>query len=412
MNKSFLLIGLAANLVSFSAAAQRVIDREVKYEYRRLPLTPLDKSVKNFQVKVLAPYEAENDKAQQEYQRALASVDTDFATAVSQHEKAVAQVKAEYDAKLAEYNKKSMAGKMLSKQMLDETKPVLSLPAPPRKTAPAAPLLRQVVDKNAVAGNLRLPGYTRGSQNAASITVTLYGLEANEPKRDDSGASYLTGASTPNNPTYLTDYRYPVGVKVEVPGQGVVLDETIPATTEYKQYRSTASSLGTPEQRKLLLDPLEAKLRDDNLKLAQQYLESQFGVTAVPRTTLLYTVEPKKLTYDEYPPAQEAALAAYKKLGEEPADARTYFTAALQQWDKALAEAKPTDSKARINGDVAIATYLNAAEAAIWVGEMPRADGYLLKLNTLDLSRRQKKQLADLELLAKDEKKRRTANGS
>lgn len=412
MNKSFLLISLAGSLVSLSATAQRVVDREVKYEYQRLPLTPLDKSVKNFQVKVLAPYEAENEKAQQEYQRALANVDTDFATATSQHEKAIAQVKAEYDAKLAEYNKKSLAGKMLSKQMLDEAKPVLNLPYPPQKATPAAPLLRPVVDKNAVAGNLRLPGYTRGSQNAASITVTLYGMEANEPKRDDSGASYLTGASTPNNPTYLTDYRYPVGVKVEVPGQGVVLDETIPATTEYKQYRSTASSLGTPEQRKLLFDPLEAKLRDDNLKLAQQYLESQFGVTTVPRTTMLYTVEPKKLTYDEYPPALEAAMAAYKKLSGEPTDARTYFATALQQWDKALAEAKPTDSKARINGDVAIATYLNAAEAAIWTGEIPRADGYLLKLNTLDLSRRQKKQLAELELLAKDEKKRRTANGS
>jgi hypothetical protein len=269
-----------------------------------------------------------------------------------------------------------------------------------------------VVDKNAVAGNLRLPGYTRGSQNAASITVTLYGMEAGEPKRDDSGASYLSGASTPNNPTYVTDYRYPVGVKVEVPGQGVVLDETIPATTEYKQLRTPSASLGSPEQRKLTLDPLEAKLRDDNLKLAQQYLESQFGMTVVPRTTVLYTVEPKKLTYDEYPPALEAAMAGYKKLTGETTDARTYFGTALQQWDKALAEAKPADSKARINGDIAVATYLNAAEAAIWAGEIPRADGYMLKLNTLDLSRRQKKQLAELEVLAKDEKTRRTANGS
>jgi hypothetical protein len=135
-------------------------------------------------------------------------------------------------------------------------------------------------------------------------------------------------------------------------------------------------------------------------------------MTVVPRTTVLYTVEPKKLTYDEYPPALEAAMAAYKKLAGETTDARTYFGTALQQWDKALAEAKPADSKARINGDIAVATYLNAAEAAIWAGEISRADNYMLKLNTLDLSRRQKKQLAELEVLAKDEKTRRTANGS
>jgi len=409
MKNKYFLIGLIS-CSTLSASAQRVADQEVKYEYQRLPLTPLDKAVKSFQVKVLAPYEAENDKAQQDYQVALKNVDSDFVSAQAAHAKAVAEVKAEYERQLAEYNKKSVAGKMLSKGVLNETKPVLTLPYPPQKGQPAPPVLRPVVDKNAVAGNLRLPGYTRGSQNAAMITVTLYGMEAGEPKRDDSGASFLSGASTPSAPTYVTEYRYPVGVKVEVPDQGVVLDETIPATTEYKQLRTQTASLGGPEQRKIALDPLEAKLRDDNLKLAQQYLESQFGVTAVSRTTVLYTVEPKKMTYDEYPPAREAAMAAYKKLGEEPADARTYFGTALTQWDKALAEAKPTDSKARINGDVAVATYLNAAEAAIWTGEPSRADGYMMKLNTLDLSRRQKKQLAELEILAKDEKKRHTAN--
>lgn len=409
MKKTLLLL-LAGAWLAVPALAQRVDDREVKYEYKRLPLTPLDKSVKSYQVVVLAPYEADNERAQQEYKRALANVDSDFASAQAAHAKAVEEVKAEYERRLAEYNKKSMADKMISKGMLNETKPVLTLPYPPQKTTPQPPLLRPVVDKSAVAGSLRLPGYTRGTQNAATVTVTFYGLEAGEPKRDDSGSSYLTGASTPSNPTYLTDYRYPMGVKVEVPGQGVVLEETVPATNEYKQLRTQAASLGTPEQRKLTLDPLELKLRDDNLKLVQQYLESQFGMTNTPRTTVLYTVEPKKMTYDEYQPALEASLAAYKKLAEEPEAARTYFATALTQWDKALAEAKPADSKARINGDITVATCLNAAEAAIWTGEYSRADGYLLKLNTLDLSRRQKKQLAELENLAKDEKKRQAAN--
>jgi hypothetical protein len=409
MNKTLLLL-MAGGLLAAPAWAQRVVDREVKYEYKRLPLTPLDKSVKSYQMVVLAPYEADNERAQQEYKRALANLDTDFASAQAAHEKAVAEAKAEHERRMAEYNKKSMADKMLSKGMLNEGKPVLTLPYPPQKTQPTPPLLRPVVDKNAVAGSLRLPGYTRGTQNAATVTVTLYGMEAGEPKRDDSGTAYLTGASTPNNPTYLIDYRYPVGVKVEVPGQGVVLDETVAATNEYKQFRTPSASLGAPEQRKLTLDPLELKLRDDNIKLVQQYLESQFGLTNTSRTTVLYTVEPKKMTYDEYPPALEASLAAYKKLGEEAADARTYFGTALTQWDKALAEAKPSDSKARINGDVTVATCLNAAEAAIWTGEYSRADAYLLKLNTLDLSRRQKKQLSELELLVKDEKKRQAAN--
>ena len=38
------------------------------------------------------------------------------------------------------------------------------------------------------------------------------------------------------------------------------------------------------------------------------------------------------------------------------------------------------------------------------------ADTYLLKASVLDLSRKQKKYVAELELLAKDEKKRRAAN--
>ena len=120
-------------------------------------------------------------------------------------------MKADFEKRLAEYNKQSLGSKMLNKGMLNETKPTLSLPYPPQKTAPVPPLLRPVADKNAVAGNLRLAGYTRGTQNAALITLTLYGMEASDPKRDDSGASYLSGASTPNNPSYVVDYRFPVG---------------------------------------------------------------------------------------------------------------------------------------------------------------------------------------------------------
>lgn len=410
MRNVFLLVSAVGCLSASSVAAQHIDDREIKYEYQRLPLTPLDKSVKTYQIVVAAPYEADNDRAQQEYKRAVTNLDSDFAQAEANHAKAVATAKAEYEVKLAEYNKQSLAQKMLNKSMLNEGKPVLNLPYPPQKTPPVPPLLRPTVDKEATAGGLKLPGYTRGGQGAV-VTVTLYGMEAGEPKKDESSSAYLRNATNPNNPTYAIDYRYPVGVKVEVPGQGVVVNETIPATNEYQHQANTVAAFGSPEQRKLVLDPLEIKLRDENLKLVQQYLDSQFGTALVPRTTLLYTVEPKKMTYDEYPPAYEAAIAAYKKLGEDPAAAHTYFTTALLQWDKALAEAKPTDSKARINGDIAVVTYLDAAEAAIWNGELPRADNYLLKLNTLDLSRRQKRQLADLENLAKDEKKRRAANG-
>ncbi|MGI4762428.1 MAG: hypothetical protein ACRYF0_17085 [Janthinobacterium lividum] len=396
-------------MCTFSAAAQHIADREVKYEYQRLPLTPLDKSVKNYQVVVVAPYEAENDRVQQEYKRALASVDADFAQAEASHAKAVAVAKAEFEQKLADYNKQSLATKMLNKGVLNEGKPVLNLPYPPQKTQPVPPLLRPTVDKEATAGGLKVPGYARGGQGAV-VTVTLYGMDASEPKKDESSAAYLRNATNPNNPTYVIDYRYPVGVKVEVPGQGVVVNETIPATNEYQHQQTTVTYYGSPEQRKIMLDPLETKLREDNLKIVQQYLDSQFGVAMVPRTTLLYTVEPKKMTYDEYQPAYEAAIAAYKKLSDEPAAARQFFATALAQWDKALTEAKPTDSKARINGDITTVTYLDAAEAAIWAGELPRADNYLMKLNTLDLSRRQKRQLADLESLAKDQKKRYAAN--
>ncbi|NML64946.1 hypothetical protein HHL22_06980 [Hymenobacter sp. RP-2-7] len=410
MKNVFLLLSTVASLGTFSVSAQHITDRDVKYDYQRLPLTPLDKSIKTYQVAVLAPYEADNAKAEAEYKRALANQDSDFAQAQATHEKAVAQAKAEYEIKLAEYNKQSLAQKMLNKGVLNEGKPVLSLPYPPQKTPPQPPLLRPVVDKSAVAGNLHLAGYNRGGQGA-TITVTMYGMEATDPKKDESGSAYLSGASTPNNPTYLVDYRYPVGVKVEVPGKGTVLEETIPATTEYQHFRTTQAAFMSPEQRKLALDPLELKLRDENLKLAQQYLDSQFGTTPVSRTTVLYTVEPKKMTYDEYAPAYEAAIVGYKKLAEGMADSRQYFTTALTQWDKALAEAKPSDKNARINGDITTATYFNAAEAAIWAGDLTRADGYLMKLNTFDLSRREKRTLADLETLTKDEKKRRTANG-
>jgi len=44
MRSILLLINAASSLSTLPVVAQRIADREVKYEYQRLPLTLLDKS--------------------------------------------------------------------------------------------------------------------------------------------------------------------------------------------------------------------------------------------------------------------------------------------------------------------------------------------------------------------------------
>ena len=84
--------------------------------------------------------------------------------------------------------------------------------------------------------------------------------------------------------------------------------------------------------------------------------------------------------------------------------------AASLLWDKALSESNVKDSKARINEEITIAAMLNSSEANIHTEDYSKAETHLFKLESLDMSRKQKKKVEELNLLMKDQKKRTAAN--
>ena len=422
---------LALLIIALPAAGvcQKVTEKEITYEYKRLPLMPLDKSLKNYVSKIEVVYEAENQtltaehgrKVQEaeakhlrdsaQFERKMQEAEVQYQRDLEKYEREKKEMQAQYDKELEEYNKQSVAQKMANKTLLNEGKPVLRTPPMPYKQVPSMPYrqtipmpnMRRIPDKNVLASNLRLDGFTRNDQNAVVVTAVLHGFEGTEKAVTTNTPIMVNGKMSDRYSTrYTVSYRYPVTLKVEVPGKGVVFNETIPATSEMKTL-TNSNSAGN-------MAALEDKLLAENMTLAGEYLNERFGYSTLSRNTVFYSVEPKKMAYDEFTAAYESAMMGYRKLAEDQMEAVGKLRSGLTEWEKALAESNPKDSKARVNEEITIAAMLNSAEASLFTDDYSKAEGYLFKLESLDLSRKQKKKVEELNLFMKDQKKRSAAN--
>ena len=83
---------------------------------------------------------------------------------------------------------------------------------------------------------------------------------------------------------------------------------------------------------------------------------------------------------------------------------------AIQNWNTALQESDTKNKKARIDKDVTIATCFNLLESYFAMGNAANADKIFSTLNSIDLSKSERKQKEEYEALFNDFKKRVTEN--
>jgi hypothetical protein len=132
---------LAFLLPSVAVMAQKIDDHEVEFDYVRLPKNPAAKATKTYSSEVVLAYEvpilAEQAKAQQEYDAAL----NDFPGFVKAEEARHKERVDKYNADMAAWKEKSVASKIVEKELLHENnKPVDPGPFYP----PTKPYLRVV----------------------------------------------------------------------------------------------------------------------------------------------------------------------------------------------------------------------------------------------------------------------------
>lgn len=398
--------------------AQNIKDETVEYQYIKLPMTPLPSSVKNYQSVIIAAYEAENKKKQEQYDAEKKAADEEYQKEKEAYPAKVKAAEDRYNRELEEWKKKSFGEKVVEKQILGENnKPVKVIPSQPYLRQVADPELKTTYDYPSVANTyLRLDGFENKADNAVRIEVTMYGFDYTEPRQlseQKSVTSYKNGQTSTGQATYYHNefsYRHTMSVKVTTPDGKELFSLTPQVLNTYTIFKSPESTSSVPLNPQLLIKTYEEKTLQANLTLINNLVNDRIGYKREPRKTELYYVKSKDDTYKDLLTAFNEASSALKLLTDDEAAAKAKLQGAIQVWNTALLESDVKNKKARIDKDVTIAICFNLLECSFAAGDFVNAEKTMASLNSIDLSSSERKKKSEYEALFNDLKKRVLAN--
>ena len=404
--------------IANTTEAQNTKSEKVEYTYIQLPLNPLPKSITNYQSSIFAAYEAENQKKKAEYEAQMAAAEADFQKEQAAYPAKVKAAEDKYAAEMAEWEKKSLAEKVVEKQLLNENnKPVKKVPSPPYKRGVSQPKLKTSYDYPVLAAsNLKLDGYNNSPTGAVKIEVTLYGFEYTPPRQLTQQKSIVSSANGTTSTSQVTyyhvefTYRHTMSVKVTSP-EGVEMFVLSPSElNNYKTYKSADSKTSVSFNEVQLVKTYEEKILQENLKLINELVNDRIGFRRTARSTELNYVKSKGETYADLMNAFNEASTGLKMLLDDKASATTKLEKSIQLWEAALTESDVANKKARIDKDVTIITCFNLLEAYFAVGNVEAGENIIQTMNTLSLSANERKTKEAYELAFTDMKKRIEAN--
>lgn len=431
MKKTILVVALVC--IGLYALPQKIDKQDLNFDYLRMPLEPLSKSITNYSSKVIITYEADilnnNKIAQQEYDQAKAEFPQKVAKAEDQYKQDMAKYEKEkkeaedkYNKEMEEWKNKSSGEKFVEKKILNEdNKPRLNLPSYPYKNLPPEPVLKQtrhqkLFDKDMLSSTyLKLAGFKNSPENAVKITATLYGFENMEPElktKTTTEYNSNTKSSQPiNTYWYEMQYKHPIGIKVELPDGQAIVDETLQQIGQYSIAKSNSNKGSYPSfNQDNFVTNLQGKVVEDNMKMINDFLNNKYGFPKEKRTSFIFRIEPKKFVYDDFQQAYESAVAGYGLLASDFNNAVPKLNTAIDLWEKAVAEYNPNEKKVRMDEDVVRAAHFNLAEAYIWIHDFEKADAHLSKIIGLNPSRKEEKAVEAYREIMKDLKARWEAN--
>ena len=405
-------------IICGTISAQNIKNETIAYSYIKLPLQPLVLNEKNFVSSIFATFEEDNVIKKAAYGDELQKAENEYQSEMALYPARVKEAKDKYEKDLAEWNEKSLAEKVVEKQVLNENnKPVEQVPYPPQKRYVPEPKLQTSYDYPVVSETyLNLGGYYRNNQNAVNIVVTIHGYDYTEPRQmteQKNVVSYVDGQSSTWAVTYYHvefSYRHPMSVLVTDPQGNTIMNSTPQELNTYRIYKSEESDKTLSINTELLIKNYEEKIFQENLTFINNIVNDQIGYPFTNRIAELNFVKVKDDSYQDLMIAFNDASAGLKLLKDDPASAQNKLNNALSIWNTALQESDIQNKKARIDKDVTLAIYFNQLECYFAMRDVQSAENIISKLNGFSLSNAERKQKENFELLFNDLKKRLTAN--
>jgi len=390
---------------------QNMKKEKMTVSYIQPPIVHLEEGM-GYTNQVILDYEAEINaelaKAEEEYQQALAEYPEKEAVAKTAYD----QRYAEYEKALEEWNSKGTMGKIIEKQVLENSKPN----APGSYYPPSKPYKRQVTHQKLFNADQLASTYCRidgldQDPNGVKIEVHLFGFENDDPvvkKKEYTQVDSKTKAKkTIVKSHWEFNYRHSMSLRAVHPNGTIIFDEVPSSIADYKRYASADETRSHPSTNaNTFVENLQPKIVETNMGIINWMLNDKLGTTEQKRDVQIIFVKNKKGEYDDLENAMFDAKEGYNMLTSRPDNARAKISSAIEAWEGALEEGDMNDKKARINKKVLPDLYKNLLLACALTEEFTRAEDHYNATLRLDFSRGDEKDLKETMLLVNDLKER------
>ena len=353
--------------------AQNVDENKVSLTYIQLPLNVINKALTVYEVDVTKSYEQANEDSLANYQVELESAAAIYESQLAQWQAQCDALKRDYLTKMAAWEKQTNA----SDGAITNPPAEPQYPAHPIQQVVELPFLHNDLDDNTVQNTIELQGFSRGP-GGAIITVDI------QPIAEFKIVENIKETNGVRKFEYTCNYKLPLGLKVEAPGQGIVLQTIIGNSiqnynlqTYDSQYEFDLWWMDNEDQ--FWMD-FERKVRQKALQNLNTELNNKCGFPTKSRTIEVYTIKRfKDHDYADLTTAYTLATQGYQKVSNtrDRSEAHDKLTAAINMWKKALEESNLSDNKARVNDKVTALLQCNIAQAYIWMSEFDQAEVYL-----------------------------------
>ena len=391
--KKILNLLLAAILI-FNVSAQNIKTEKVTYTYVKLPTNPVKPKPASYYSQIKSGAESINADLKAKYEADLVAAESEYQDATNNYQANLKAADEQYLKEMEEYNNKSMAKKLVEKQLLNEnTKPVKRyVPTPSKKYVPE-PKYATAHDVSTLASSyLKLDGFNRAEGSELNYLVTMETFEYSQPKvvsevKKESTVS--NGKSTSYDVTYYHiefEYRLPMNIKVTRNGSEVYFEN--PAKLqEFTKYVGSATKAHPSTDVSVMSKNLELQVLKENLNYINHLVNDRLGFENTERKTGIDYVKDKKGEYADLTEAYNLANAAYNMLGKTDDQAKSKLEQAVALWSKALGESDLLDKKARIDKKVTTSLYFNLLEGYFILRNVDEGEKILNLMNKIDLSR-------------------------
>jgi len=391
--KKILNLLLAAILI-FNVSAQNIKTEKVTYTYVKLPTNPVKPKPASYYSQIKSGAESINADLKAKYEADLVAAESEYQDATNNYQSNLKAADEQYLKEMEEYNNKSMAKKLVEKQLLNEnTKPVKRyVPTPSKKYVPE-PKYATAHDVSTLASSyLKLDGFNRAEGSELNYLVTMETFEYSQPKvvsevKKESTVS--NGKSTSYDVTYYHiefEYRLPMNIKVTRNGSEVYFEN--PAKLqEFTKYVGSATKAHPSTDVSVMAKNLELQVLKENLNYINHLVNDRLGFENTERKTGIDYVKDKKGEYADLTEAYNLANAAYNMLGKTDDQAKSKLEQAVALWSKALGESDLLDKKARIDKKVTTSLYFNLLEGYFILRNVDEGEKILNLMNKIDLSR-------------------------